>query len=96
MDLDKIAKLADLTLSDEEKKEFESELGEVVKFFDQLGEVNTDSVTPTSQTTGLTDVLRKDQINPSRIFNTEESVLNGKEIHNNYFVVDQVIDYDAS
>lgn len=83
MDLDKIARLADITLTEEEKSKLEPQLSEVVKFFDQLNEVNTDGVEPTSQTTGLIDVTRPDEIDVTRILPQD-----------GYFEVDALLDKD--
>lgn len=96
MDLEKIAKLADLTLTEEEKNIIGPQLTDVVKFFDQLNEVNTDDITPTSQTTGLTDITRADEVNVTRTLKSEEALFNAKQENNNYFVVDAVIDYENS
>lgn len=94
MDLSKLSKLADLTLSDTEAKELEPQLTEIIDFFDQLNEVDTQNTEPTSQTTGLVDVTRSDKINTTRILPVSEAVSNAKHEINNYFVVDALLDKD--
>jgi len=94
LDLEKLAKLADLKLSDSEKKELEPQLAEVVEYFDQLKNIDTENTRPTSQTTGLVDVTRPDKINPTRILSAEEATSNAKLEHNNYFVVDALLNKD--
>ena len=57
-----IAKLAKLKLSDKEIKKFTKQLSNILGFFEQLQEVNTNDVEETSQVTGLENVLRIDEI----------------------------------
>ncbi|MFH1772946.1 MAG: Asp-tRNA(Asn)/Glu-tRNA(Gln) amidotransferase subunit GatC [Patescibacteria group bacterium] len=65
MDLSKqqiqhIAKLARIELTDEELKKYHSQLSDILTYIDQLKEVNVDDVEPTTQTAGLENVLRED------------------------------------
>lgn len=57
-----IAKLARLTLSDEEVERYTSELTNILKYVEMLTEVNTEGVVPTSQVTGQTNSLRIDEV----------------------------------
>ena len=54
------AKLANLPLSDDEIKKFESQLSGVLSYVEKLQEVKTEGIKPTSQVTGLENVLRED------------------------------------
>lgn len=89
IDVTHVAKLANLTLTSEEKKKFETQLSSVLEYVDKLKEVNTDSVEETSQTTGLENVTRTDETTPS--LSQEEAVKNSKSIHNNLFKVKGVL-----
>jgi aspartyl-tRNA(Asn)/glutamyl-tRNA(Gln) amidotransferase subunit C len=62
-DVKHLAQLAKLKLSEEEAKKFAPQLENIVQFFEQLQEVKTKDVTETSQTTGLENVWREDEIN---------------------------------
>src|SRR3989338_5901174 len=64
-DVSHIAKLANLPLSDEEKKKFEKQLEETLSYIEHLKEVDTKGITPTSQVTGLENVERDDITTPS-------------------------------
>lgn len=55
-----VAKLAKLDLSNEEVKKFTGQLSDILEYVDQLNEVDTDKVEPTSQVTGLTNVTEGD------------------------------------
>ena len=57
-----IANLARLHLSEEEKEKFSKELSSVLEYMEILNEVDTENVEPTYQVTGLQNVYRKDEI----------------------------------
>jgi aspartyl-tRNA(Asn)/glutamyl-tRNA(Gln) amidotransferase subunit C len=59
-DVEHIALLARLGLSEAEKEKFASQLSSILEYFKQLKEVNTDGVQPTAQVTGLENVMRPD------------------------------------
>ncbi len=60
-----IAKLARLTLSDEEVEKFTTELTSILKYIDLLQEVKTDGVEATAQVTDQSNSLRDDVIYPA-------------------------------
>lgn len=60
-----IAKLARLTLTSEEVEKMTKELSSILNYIEILNEVDTSSVEPTAQVTGLTNALRKDEIRVS-------------------------------
>lgn len=57
-----IAKLARLDLSEAEIAKFQTQLSGILDYVEQLNEVNTDNVEPTAQVTGLTNVKREDKV----------------------------------
>lgn len=59
-----VAKLARLALSDEEVLKFSTQLTSVLQYIDVLNEVDTEGVEPTAQVTGLSNVLRADDVHP--------------------------------
>lgn len=61
-DVKHLAQLAKLKLSEEEARRFAPQLENIVQFFEQLQGVKTKDVTETSQTTGLENVWREDEI----------------------------------
>lgn len=63
-DVRHIAKLARLRLTDEEVARFAPQLTSILGYIEKLNEVNTDSVEPTAQVTGLTNRSREDEIKP--------------------------------
>lgn len=61
-DVEHIAKLARLHLTEEEKKKFSRELSSVLEYMDILNEVDTEKVEPSYQVTGLINIYRKDEV----------------------------------
>jgi aspartyl-tRNA(Asn)/glutamyl-tRNA(Gln) amidotransferase subunit C len=60
-DILKLAQLSRLALTDEETDEFASEISEILKYVEQLQEVEIEGIVPTNQVTGLTNVMRDDE-----------------------------------
>jgi len=60
-DIEKLAPLARIELSDEEKKRFGEQLSSIVHYVDQIREVDTSDVEPRSITTVEKNVFRKDK-----------------------------------
>ncbi len=85
-----VAKLANLPLTEEEKKKFEKQLAETLDYVAQLEEIDTKGVEPTSQVTGLENVTREDVAKPS--FSQEEALSNTKSKHNGFFKVKAILE----
>ena len=60
-EVEHIAKLARLGLSEQEKKKFTEELSAILGFVDKLNEIKVDKVEPTAQVTGLENITREDK-----------------------------------
>jgi len=59
-----IATLARLELSTEEEETYGKQLSAILNYVDKLSEVNTDKVLITSQTGGLVNAWREDEVKP--------------------------------
>ena len=59
-DVLKLARLARLSLTEEEALQFRGELDEILHYVEQLDTVDVSGLEPTSQVTGLTNVMRED------------------------------------
>jgi len=60
-DIEKLASLVRIELSDEEKKRFVEQLSSIVHYVDQIQEVDTSDIEPRSITTVEKNVFRKDK-----------------------------------
>lgn len=63
--VEKVALLARLTLSDSEAERMTAELNDVVAYVDLLSEVDTEGVEPMAHAVEVHNVLRADQAKPS-------------------------------
>lgn len=86
-----IAELSKLTLSKAEVEKFKMELDEVLKYFESLKEVELKDIEPTSQTTGLKDVVRVDKTKTENCLKQDEAVSGTDNVYNGYFVVPAVL-----
>jgi aspartyl-tRNA(Asn)/glutamyl-tRNA(Gln) amidotransferase subunit C len=62
-EVEKIAKLSRLELTEAEKELYASQLTKVLDYVDKLKEIDTENVPITAQVTGLENVYRGDEIN---------------------------------
>ena len=61
-EIEHVAKLARLELSEEEINKYGEQLSGVLSYIDQLREVDTAGVEPTAQVTGLENAWREDEV----------------------------------
>jgi aspartyl-tRNA(Asn)/glutamyl-tRNA(Gln) amidotransferase subunit C len=64
-DVAKVAKLARLTLSDEELDMFTEQLGQILEHANDIAALQLDDVVATAHPFGLINVVREDHIEPS-------------------------------
>ena len=62
MDIEHLAKLARLKLTDAEKELFSKQMGTVIKYIEKLSELDTKNVEPTAHVLGLNNVFRDDAV----------------------------------
>ncbi len=60
-----VAQLSRLALSEEELALFETQLSNILGYFDKLNQLETDGVEPLSHPLGLRNVFRCDDVKPS-------------------------------
>lgn len=88
-DLEHIAKLARIELTDAEKDTFLPQLESVIEYFDVLNQVNTEGVEPTYQVNNLSNVLRTDEVKES--MPVELTTSTAARVKDDYFVVTATI-----
>lgn len=85
-----MARLAKITLTNQEINLIKKQLTDVLNFVGQLKKVNTENIEPTSQTTSLENVLREDEVKPESF--TSTNALSGtNSTHNDYFKVERIL-----
>jgi len=85
-----VARLARLKLTEEEKVKYTRQLGDILKYMNKLNELNTEKVEPTSHVLPLSNVFREDVVKPS--LKQEEVLANAPEVEYGHFKVKKVIE----
>ncbi|GMR19191.1 MAG: Asp-tRNA(Asn)/Glu-tRNA(Gln) amidotransferase subunit GatC [Patescibacteria group bacterium] len=91
LDIEYIAHLAHLHLTASEKKKFSKQLSDILAHINKLGELNLDEVEPTFQTTGITDAVREDKAEDSRVLSQKEALSNAPETERGFFRVPKIL-----
>jgi|TARA_B110000444_G_scaffold35047_1_gene30422 aspartyl-tRNA(Asn)/glutamyl-tRNA(Gln) amidotransferase subunit C len=86
----KLAKLARLSLNDKQLDSLEKDLTSIVSFIDQLKEINTDKIDPTSNSLNQ-DLILRDDIAENKLSN-EDLLRNVPDSELGFFVVPKVIE----
>jgi len=86
----KLAKLARLSVNDDQLNSLEKDLKSILKFIDQLKEINTEDIDPTSNSLDQKLILR-DDIAENTLSN-EDLLKNVPESELGFFVVPKVIE----
>lgn len=60
----KVANLARLELTAEEEEQFTFQLGSILEYVEQLGELDVSNVPPTTRAIDLSNVTREDKLQP--------------------------------
>lgn len=85
-----IAKLSRLDLNPDEIEKYRSQLSAVLGYIEKLDELETSSVEPTVNTTGLQDRMRDDVEKES--LTVINATKNSAQTHNGFFVVPNVFE----
>ena len=88
-DVQRLATLSGLQLSDDEASGLRDDLERIIKYIEQLGELDTSGVEPTYQVTGLENVWREDEVKPG--ISRDELLELAPEKQNNQVKVPQVL-----
>ena len=61
-DVEKMAQLSRLELTDEEKEKFAGQFSDILGYVEELSEIDDKNIEPIDQITGLSNVSREDKI----------------------------------
>ena len=94
-EIEHIAELAQLELTDEELDKFSEQLSQIIGSFEKLDELDTEDVEPTANSITMKNILRKDEVKPS--MDQEEVLKNAPDKKAGHFRVPEItIDEDSS
>jgi len=91
--IDRIAHLARLKFSEEEKIALTADLERMIEFVEKLKEVDTTGVEPLLHITDAVNVLREDEV--KQTISKKEALLNAPVTDGNFFKVPKVIKKDT-
>jgi len=91
-DVEKIAGLARLELSEAEKRLYQEQLSAILAYAERLNELDLQDVPPTASAVPLTNVMREDEVRPSLVL--EDTLFNAPEADQDQFKIQPVFDGD--
>ncbi|MBT9166338.1 MAG: Aspartyl/glutamyl-tRNA(Asn/Gln) amidotransferase subunit C [Chloroflexi bacterium] len=89
-EIEHIARLARLGLSEAETERFQSQLSDIMENFDILQEVDTTDILPTAHVIEMENVIRDDKVAPS--LPQDEILANAPREENGFFRVRAVLE----
>ena len=92
IDIDHVARLARLELTDDEKARLREQLGAILEHAAKVGEVAAEDVPPTAYAIPRSNVFRPDELVPS--LPTEEVLVNAPEAEADRFKVPRVVEVE--
>src|SRR6266496_337207 len=88
-DVEHVAHLARLGLTDEELARLEGQLNHILDQYRVLAELDTETIAPTAQTIEVENILREDRPGPS--LSVEEALSGAAERSGDHFVVPAIL-----
>ncbi|MFA6430820.1 MAG: Asp-tRNA(Asn)/Glu-tRNA(Gln) amidotransferase subunit GatC [Candidatus Margulisiibacteriota bacterium] len=90
INVDHIAKLARLALSDEEKELYAKQLSAILEYANNLNKIDTTNILPTSHAIPMKNVFREDKAIPCN--NVDDILANGPETEKHMFKVPKIME----
>ena len=91
--VDHVANLANLALSDEEKELFREQLSAILGYAERLSDLDTSEIPPTATVLPLENVMRDDEVQPS--LSQEDALANAPAALDGHFQVPVVLEGDG-
>ncbi|WP_085993294.1 Asp-tRNA(Asn)/Glu-tRNA(Gln) amidotransferase subunit GatC [Oceanobacillus senegalensis] len=85
-----VAHLARLAVTDEEVEQLTEDLGAIIRYAEQLNELDTDNVKPTTHVLDIKNVMRKDE--PKEWITQEEALKNAPDEKDGQFRVPSILE----
>ena len=89
-DVEQVAKLARLEITETEKAAFTQQLSGILAYVEKLNQLKTAGVEPTATVPGQSNVFREDKARPS--LPVEKAMANAPESSEGFFVVPKIIE----
>lgn len=85
-----VANLARLNLTEEEKIKFTKEMKEIIGFANKLNELDTKGIEPSAHVIPMNNVFREDKVEPS--YDREKIISNAPTSENGCFKVPKIVE----
>ncbi len=89
-EVEHIAKLARLEITEAEKNAFSGQLSNILTYMEQLASVDTEGVEPTATVVEQTSVLREDEVRPC--LEVGKALANAPVQQDGFFVVPRILE----
>ncbi len=89
-EVEKVARLARLEITDSEKTAFSEQLSSILSYVEQLKDLDTEGIEPTATVLDQTNVFRDDTVRPS--LPVDRALANAPEQSGGYFVVPRILE----
>ena len=87
-DVEHVAKLARLELTEDEKELYTKQLGDVLQYVNQMNEVDTSNIEPMTQVVDFVNVMREDKVVYEQT--KEELMKNAPDEEDGFFKVPKI------
>jgi len=89
-EVEHVAYLARIGLTEEEKQRFQEQLSDILEHVAVINRLNTDAIPPTAQVIPLHNVMRADAARPC--YPPEEIIANAPRVEDHYFKIPPVLE----
>ena len=93
-EVQKVAKLARLQLSDAEIEEFTGQLGSILEYVEKMNELDTENVEPLAHCLPVHNVFRNDEVKES--LGPEKTLSNAPDSDGEFFKVPKILDESSA
>jgi len=88
-EVEHIANLARIELTEEEKRSFTEQFNTILEYFEIINDLDTEDVPPTSHVIDVTNAFREDQVSPSLAI--EDVLKNASKKERGFFKAPKII-----
>ena len=92
IDVDHVARLARLALTDEERERFRAQLKVILEHAERVGEVAAENVEATGHPIPIQNVFREDE--PEQTLSQEEALVGAPEVEKGQFKVPRIVEVE--
>jgi aspartyl-tRNA(Asn)/glutamyl-tRNA(Gln) amidotransferase subunit C len=90
LDVEHIAHLARLALTDSEREKFAAQLASILSYVEKLKELETSGIEPTSHVVTIGNVVREDKVSPSLA--KDDALMNAPDRAGDFYRVPKIIE----